>query len=349
MAKTYKLDKKINDILLSSLRMVNGYSDVNGPDSEKLEETLSAFQDIVNHLEARGFKLFKKVWRERVLNANSNIQVGSNYYRCYKQHTVPTISTWTADTAYLVDEYVYPTVYNGFYYICSEVVAESDSKTGAVEPTFLAQQNEETTDNNVVWKAIPDSKPEVGFNFRTYWILDTTLNSGDAYTTGTTFYSSGCFSLQDDELYISNAYISSNDDLESDLEIIGSDQYEKLTRKYDRGDPYYLNIEQIDIYDRMAHLYPIPKTVGMDGDILHYETTLKIADNTESTESTGFIDSYFRFLKFCLTADIAAENGVDWQQNIYLDKKAEVLFKELKAISFPKTTTRRMSSCYTRS
>lgn len=343
MAKNYKLDKKINDILLGALRMVNGYSDEAGPDAAKLEETLSAFQDIVSHLEARGFRLFKKVWRQRILEASSAILEGSDYYRCYKQHTVPDITTWTLETAYAEGDCIYPSVYDGYYYEAQDI-----GTSGATEPGFTAIQHDVITDGDIEWKAIADTRPGLGVNYKAFWYLDSTLTSGAAYAVNTTYRSAGDFSLQDDELYITEAYIQGPNKEQDDVDIVDAIFYAGVSRKYETGDSSMLYVEQLDIYDRMGHLFPIPKTVGANGDILHYEVVLKTADQTDSTEATGFIDSYFRFLKFCLTSDIAPENGIDWEQNIYLDKKADKLFQELKSIGAPKTTHRRLKSCYSR-
>ena len=74
----------------------------------------------------------------------------------------------------------------------------TNGTSSSSEPSFSIYQNEITQDNTVKWETIPDTKPESGKNWKSYWVLDSNLTTGSAYSYNYTYRRCGDFYLPED-------------------------------------------------------------------------------------------------------------------------------------------------------
>jgi hypothetical protein len=260
-------------------------------------------------------------------------------------------AVWVAGTAYTSGDVVSPITANSHFFRCL-VSGTSDT----VEPDWLAGESS-VTDGTVtwerfeviLWKCVPDTKPGVGKNYRTYWVEDDSLisASSSAYSTGTEYLSGADFLLADDELYLTAAHIRYEG---SDLTSMAVLDYKKFmqdaTNRTNLGTPDAISIEVVDLYSRRACVCPIPLQTGADGYVLHYEVVLKTSSPDDQNADMEYLDGWFLYLEFQLAANLAPEYGLPIQEKIYLDKKAEKLYNECKTSDDPKVTERKVRSCY---
>jgi len=77
-----------------------------------------------------------------------------------KQHCLD--SPWEASTAYILGDYVWPTTFNGYRYVCTTA-----GTSGASEPTWPTTLGDTVNDGSVVWtcialaSAIPEQHEEI--------------------------------------------------------------------------------------------------------------------------------------------------------------------------------------------
>ena len=256
--------------------------------------------------------------------------------------------TWVTGNVQIAGDIISPSVANGYFFKCI-----NPGTTDATEPDWNQDQ---VTDNdvvwqryeNIVWKAVPDTKPVTGKNWSTFWVKDDSIADADAsaYAVNTTYHCAGDFQVPDDELYTKRANLRYQGIDQEELEIVDIDTFMELRNRGEVGEPRFMCIEYTDINTRVAHLHPTPRFTGADGYILHSEIALRMPFVDDPTASTGFVDRWLRFFPFAIGADLAPEYNIDMPMCIYLDKKAQGLFKQAHKADQPKTTSRRVSSCY---
>jgi len=335
VANLYKTSKTVDDIIKGSLRIVNAYSDGEEPEVEKMEDARSALNDILDFLETKGFLFFLREWRTRIFEATDVIDVSGSYYRALVRHTSANYTTWAATTTYSEADLVVPTVYNGYYYKCTTV---DGGDSGGSEPTFPTNQDATVTDNVLTWEAIPDTKPGVGKDWRSYWYLDSSKKSGATYAVNTLYRRAGDFLLKDDEQSIERSFIrKSNQD--SPIAIIRTSEYSDLTHKYIESVPCDLYLEQQGANNVLCHLDPSPSSVGTDGYVFHYLASIRI-ENYEGSKNVSLPDDWFMAIKWLLASEIGAEFQVSLDQQIYNDKRADSLMTDVMKSNKPRTVTR---------
>lgn len=260
-------------------------------------------------------------------------------------------STWQASTGFTSGDVISPTVANGYFFRCI-----SSGTTDTAEPDWTS---EEDTINDgsaiwvkyehIVWRCIPDTKPGLGKNYRSYWVLDDSISDADAslWNVNSSFKSAGNFTLQEDELYITSAHIRYQNNSNMAMSIIDHKRFqEDINNKWNKGLPELMSIELIDLYTRQANVFPIPSQTGLDGYIMHYEVVLKTSSPVDQNQDMEYLDGWFRYLDFQLAADLAPEFSLPLQEKIYLDKKAAILFKECQPSDSEKVTERRVKPCF---
>jgi hypothetical protein len=344
MSETFALSINLNDIVYFALRQHGAYAEGNNPSPEDVSNGIKTLMDIITDIEENdGVPLTHKIWRQRTFTASDVILESTKYYRCIKSYTSPLIATWASGATYALDDKVYPTTYNGFYYLCITA-----GVAGATEPTFSDVQDGQTADGAVTWEAFPDTKPGVGMNYSTYWVEDSAQTSGSSWDTSSAkdWKSSSDFFLLDDEIFISKARIRySNEDC-NEVEIVGHEEWMSVVSKERTGFPTYLYLDQIDRTHLLARLDCTPQLTGADGYILHYQANLRSAKSEDGDTDVQWSNSWNRALKWMLTAEIASEKGLDMKNRIYFDKKAKAMYESVTKRKKQRVTQRRIVSCY---
>jgi len=347
-------EKNINDIIYSALRELDAYPENEQPDPEMVNNALEAFQDIIDDIEINdGVSIIQKEWRQRTFEESNSIKGDTdNYYRCIKTHNVPDITTWQASTSYQNNVYVYPTTENGYYYKAI-VTANPDNEqaqglSGLTEPSFPEYQNETVIDNQLTWKAIPDTKPETGKNFSAYWVQDDSIESADDYAVNQTYRSASDILLDEDEAYIIDCFFRHITFDRTPIEIINSKEYASLKLKWLKGIPTRIYLDHIDKNTRYARLEYTPQLTGPSGYVLHYLVAKRSKNYNDGSDKLNYSENWNRALKWMLISEIQGEHNVSIEEKHYNDRKAVYYYKKACKSKTQKRTRRMIKSCFTR-
>lgn len=337
---TTKKTKTVDDLIEGSLRMINGYADGDAPSPEQMEQARCAFNDILDNLETGGFRVFLREWRNLVFSESSQIAMNNKYYRCIRHHVAPNALSWQGNYQYNIGDVVLPTNENGYYY-----QATTNGTSGPNEPSFSVYQNEITQDNTVKWETIPDTKPESGKNWKSYWALDSNLNSGSAYAYNATYRRCGDFYLPEDVISIERAYLTYNMN-NYHLNLIASEKYAKTNTQLFSGMPTSIYLEQQGPNKILAHLDLSPNQIGSDGYILNYLAGIK-PENYEGTGNVQFPEYWFLALKWGLASELSSEYGLEIDQQRFYSQKAAEHFQRAKKLDRPpKMVKRTIKPCF---
>ncbi len=334
-------DEKVNTLILSSLRMVNGYSDGDLPDTEAMENARIALNNIIDELEVDGQRIFKKEWRTKVFRASSVITgTDGKTYRCVKTHTTPDTTDWVTATEIPVDVIVRPTVANGFYYINTQL-----GVSGAVEPAWPAEKDLVISDGGLVWKAVEDTSPVTGVLQSEYWIEDSSLEATAEHGDNVRYSCAGDFNLADDEAGLVKAYFTKAGS-KFTVPIVREDVYINDSSSKLTGSPEYIYVEA-NGSTNIAHIRPIPNEVGTDGLLLRYEAVIRSENyGVGETDSFDFPDNWMRALKYLLAVDLSFEYSLEDRQVYALNARAKEALKTAKKQDKPLETSRFISSSY---
>lgn len=326
---TYNRTVTVDELLKRIIRILGGYMEGEDPSIEQMENARFVFNGYIDSLDERGTRFFLRDDRQYVFPANSIVLESGIRYRCIKTFTAPNVTTYQPSNAYSQGDNIYPSVYNGYRY-----EAQNDGTSSGVEPTFPTIQNKTLTDNDIIWKTIPDEKPNVGANWRTYFLEDKSLTGGAAYSSGE-FVRSGDFDLQDDEVLIESAFVR-KDGVDHQLTIVSDFDFDKIGNKSTESEPTHLYIENIGLL-RRAHIYPSPKTVGIDGYVLHYKVRLK-AENYDGSTPLNMPDSWFESVVFNTAARLSDEYQLSATDKALLEARAEKKEKGSRTLDIPRVS-----------
>jgi hypothetical protein len=351
----FQTQKTINDLILSAMRKVNGYSDGDIPTQSQVADAFNGFLDVISRAEADGVRLFQREWRTKVISPPSWVTGTDGIaYRCIQSHTSVNASAWVQSTTYASGSCVFPTVYNGYYYEAQspEVNPASPGVSSTVEPTWVTIQEHTVTDGTVTWVAVPDTKPVVGVNYRDFWVEDVNPGVATTYAKNTYYFNSGTFSLKDDEAFILQAYCQLMNWDTNELELVSSNQYEKIALKWMLGVPSSIYIERTGPYSSVCHINPIPQKTGVDGYVVKYEVLKKVYSQTsnqgypDASDDSPFPEYWNSALTWGIVSEIQSEYSIDWQVCIYNDKKAQKFYKEAIKRDQPRVTRRRIANAF---
>jgi hypothetical protein len=331
MENKYKLTYTVDDVCKAALRAVGGYSSAQDPTALQMSEAREALNQIFDKIEHKlGFQGFLTDNRQRVFSEYSRVLQDLKYYRCINNYTAPTAANWVASTAYTEGAVVLNTSYDGNYY-----KARNAGTSHSSEPTYNSNQGANTTDNDIVWEAIPDEKPGVGNNWKSFWIEDTT-ETAVVYAYSIDYLRAGVFDLKEDEIEIMRAYIrySGND---NKLTIVTELSHYEESLKSNQGVPEYLYLEQVGSDTTRCHIEPAPKLVGKDGYVLHYIALLR-AENYTGTKTMSIPDHYFHFLKYELAYEISVEYDVSPEKYKLFEIKSHRAIKDINSRNTPRVS-----------
>jgi len=322
---TYGVTATVDKLLKEVIKILNGHMEGSDPSIEQMEDARFAFNRYLDNLPQLGSRFFLRANRQYVFPDDSIVLEGAVRYRCIKAFTAPTITTYATSTSYSEGDNVYPSVYNGFRY---EAQNAGDSAGSA--PTFPVIQNYTVVDNDITWKAIPDEKPNVGLNWRTYFKEDLSATGGSAYAAGN-YVRAGQFDLQSDEVSIESAYIRKNNE-DTTLDIVTDYNFQPVVEKASQGKPTHIYIENIGV-NKKAHLYPNPDSVGIDGYVLHYKAQLR-AETYEGSTVLNLPSDTFTQIIYGVADMLAMQYNVSSEQQILIKRKLEEKESGTKSLEF---------------
>jgi hypothetical protein len=336
---TLKRTNSYNTIILKALKMVNIGDEIDGPTAYQLETARDAFSDILDSLESRGTRIFRREWRTRTFQPASLSLVAGETYECYRSHTSINASTWTSATAIVEGQFVYPTTYNGMYY-----EAQGDGTTGGTEPTFEIDQDSQTTDNDIVWVAYPDNKPGVGKAWIKYWVKSGV--DGTTWAINTSYRAAGTFELLDDEIEILKASVKYGNEDPIILDIITDSDYASIGYLNEKGTPSKIYIATDGLYSNRVELFPNPDQTGTDGYVLHYLVNKRGMSADTGTTDVDVPDNWFLCLQFMLASMLCFYFQIDAETAGRIDRKAEQLYKSLMRVDLQLLGSEGVTPCW---
>lgn len=328
-----------NEILLDALDILNISSESDGATAYQLEKARRAFSNLLDRLERKGIRIFRREWRTRTFQSSSLVLVNSETYECIKSHSSVNATTWTISTAYTADDIVYPSTYDGMYY-----VAQNNGTSAGTQPTFNPIQNSLTLDNNIYWKALPDNKPGVGKDWLSYWRKRKT--DGIVWVNNTSYYATGSFDLLDDEIEITNATVFYAENKPMQVNLINTDEYAIDPCISETGYPTDLYVKTDGLYMKTCQLSPAPDLTGVDGYILKYYVNKRGLDAEEGTIDVDFPDHWFETLTYMLASSLCLTFQIDFEYAQRVDRKAEVLYNEMKRSDRQTVRPERVTPCW---
>jgi len=322
---TYGVTATVDKLLKEVIKILNGHMEGSDPSIEQMEDARFAFNRYLDNLPQLGSRFFLRANRQYVFPSDSIVLEGGVKYRCIKAFTAPTITTYATSTSYSEGDNVYPSVYNGFRY---EAQNAGDSAGSA--PTFPVIQNYTVVDNDITWKAIPDEKPNVGLNWRTYFKMDSSATGGSAYAAGN-YVRAGQFYLQADEVSIESAFIRKNDE-DTTLTIVSEYNFDPVVEKASQGKPTHIYIENIE-NNKKAHVYPNPDSVGIDGYVLHYKAQLR-AETYEGSKVLNLPSEIYTQIMYGVANELAMQYKLSSEQQILIKRRLEEEESGTKSLEF---------------
>ena len=322
---TYGETATVDKLLKAVIKILNGHMEGSDPSIEQMEDARFAFNRYLDSLPQLGSRFFLRANRQYVFPDDSIVLEGGVKYRCIKAFTAPTITTYATSTSYSEGDNVYPSVYNGFRY---EAQNAGDSAGSA--PTFPVIQNYTVVDNDITWKAIPDEKPNVGLNWRTYFKEDSSATGGSAYAAGD-YVRAGQFYLQADEVSIESAYIRKNDE-DTHLTIVSEYKFDPVVEKASQGKPTHIYIENIE-NNKKAHLYPNPDSVGIDGYVLHYKAQLR-AETYDGSKVLNLPSEIYTQIMYGVADELAMQYKLSSEQQILIKRRLKEEEDGTKSLEF---------------
>lgn len=336
---TKKRTTVFNDILLDALDILNISSESDGATAYQLEKARRAFSNLLDRLERKGIRIFRREWRTRTFEASSLSVVASETYECIKSHTSINATTWALSTAYAIDAIVYPSTYNGMYY-----VAQNAGTSDGTEPSFNPIQDSLTTDDDISWKAFPDNKPGVGKDWVSYWRKRKT--GGTTWVINTSYYATGSFDLLDDEIEITNASVFYGTNNPIQINLINTDDYAIDPCISETGCPADLYVRTDGLYMKNCQLSPAPDLTGTDGYVLKYFVNKRGLDAEEGTVDVDFPDHWFDTLTYMLASSLCLPFQIDTEYAQRVDRKAETLYNEMKRSDRQTVRPERVTPCW---
>jgi len=325
--KKYKRNPSVNDILKSVIRILGGYMEGSEPTLEQMESARRAFNSYLDTLDEGGSRYFLRRDRQYVFPETSVVLQDGKKYRCIKSFEAPNITTYEVNTSYGEGDTVYPDTYNGYYY-----EAISSGMSGQSPPSFPNIQGKTVVDNELTWKTIPDQKPSIGKNWRTFFVEDSSLSGGLPYAPGE-YIRSGTFQLQEDEVSIEEASIMIKGE-ESKLSIISDFDYSDIQDKTLESNPTHLYIKHSGLVST-ANLWPSPKSIGQDGYILHYKVRIRMVNDSNEL---NLPDSMIPSVIFNVANLLAPEYNISADMQVLMSQRAQNLDKGTKGLTLPETT-----------
>lgn len=323
---TYGGTATVDELLRYVIKILRGNMEGDDPSIAQMEEARFVFNRYMDRLGEQGSRFFLRDNRQYIFPTDSIVLEGGVRYRCIRAFTAPTITTYATSTSYSTGDNVYPSVYNGFRY-----EAQNDGDSAGVAPTFPVIQNATVVDNDITWKAIPDEKPSVGLNWRTFFKQDDSATGGSAYAAGD-YVRAGDFNMQDDEVSFETAYIRKNGE-DTLLTIVSDYDFKVISQKAEQGEPTHIYIENAGL-TKKAHVYPNPDSVGVDGYVLHYKAQLR-AETYENSTVLNLPSEMFMQVIYGVADGLADVYNVPIAEREVINKLANQYSTNSKDLDFP--------------
>jgi len=178
--------------------------------------------------------------------------------------------------------------------------------------------------------AATDDKPITGLNWPKYWKL--AGDTGGTWTAGNEYAAIGEFTVDTDTLSITRAYIRRSD-YDTELTIIGRNEYERIPDKHITGLPTCLYFRPLTV--PKIFLYPQPVDTDM---VLTYWAEKRLDDMDTHNGEPVFPRHWVEPLVYLLAAALADQHGLDLNRSLYYGQKAERLKLLVNKRNFEKTS-----------
>lgn len=280
------------------------------------DEAQNALNAMLRGLQNETSQPFRKQVFSVPLIASSQV-TGSDglIYTARKTHTTPNAATRANSTSYTKGDLVFPAVRAGYYY-----QAQNSGTSSGSAPTYPTRPGGVVTDNDIVWKAFPDTKPSTGSIYQEMWELDG--STGGTYTQNIEYRNIGDLQLDPNVLSVNQVWYRDSNGNDIKIDLIARDEYLGLVDKIDTGFPNKAYFE--DSFVPRLKLWPIPESTTY---IIQYDCTTIFNDMDNGSDtgisSLNFLNRWIEYLTYELACHLGEEYQLDNEKLMRLQMKAD--------------------------
>ena len=293
--------------------------------TNQTDEAQNALNMILHGLQNETSNPFRKALLSAPLVASQEVTGSdSNIYTARKTHTSPNASTWGSTTSYTKGALVFPSTRAGYYY-----QAQGAGTSAGSEPTFPAQPGSTVVDNNITWKAFPDTKPITGASYTEMWEL--AGSTGGSYAQNTEYRTISDVQLDPNVLEVTQVWYRKDADDDVQIELISREKYNEMVDKIETGEPEFAYFD--DTFTPILRLWPKPD----DTTYLILYDAVTIFNDMDLGSDTGlstenFLNRWIKYLAYELATHLGEEYQVKESKLLRLERKA----KEFKKVAIIK-------------
>jgi hypothetical protein len=306
------------EIILMSLRLIGvlptGEDTASDFITNQTDEAQNAFNMMLHNLQNETTHPFKQKVFSSPLQASDEV-TGSDslVYTSKKTHTSPNATTWQLSTAYAQGDLIFPTTRGDYYY-----EAQNAGTSHSVEPTFPDENQSTVTDNDITWKALPDSKPITGAVWTEFWELKGT--TGGAYAQNAEYRGISDVLIDSNVMNIHKVWYRDTSDKDRQITLISRDHYYSIYNKSVTGTACYAYYE--NSFEPKLKLWPSPTDTT---DIIMYDATV-IPNDMDLGGDTGastenFLKNWIAFFVYMLAVHLGEEYQIQESKLLRLERK----------------------------
>ncbi len=308
-----------SEIIASALRLIGVLSTGEDTSSDfitnQTDEAQDALHMILMSLQNETSNPFRKVTLSvPVVSSEEVTGSDSNIYTSIKTHTSPNASTWVMSTSYSKGDLVFPSSRGGYYY-----QAQGAGTSDSSEPTFPAQPGATVVDNDITWKAFPDTKPVTGASYKQFW--EQSGSTGGSYAQNTEYRAIGDVQLDPNVLEVTQVWYREDVDDDVEIKLISKQEYNNIVDKTDTGDPFYAYFD--DTFTPTLRLWPQPDSTDY---LIMYEAVTVFNDmdlgSDTGISTENYLNRWIRFLAYELAVHLGEEYQIKSKKIERLERKA---------------------------
>lgn len=286
------------------------------------EEAQTAFQMILSFLQNKTSSPFK----EKVLSVNpvaSEEVTGSDslIYTAIATHSSPNASTWALSTSYAKGALVFASPRGAYFY-----QAQNAGTSGGSQPSFPTQPHATVSDNTIVWRAYPDTKPVTGAIYKQYW--KQSGSTGGAYAQNTEYRSIGEVRLDPYTMSVSRVWLRRSNAEDVQIRLVSRQEYMEIVDKTETGEPILAFFD--DTFTPTLKLWPQPDTTS---NLIFYNATVVYNDMDNGSDTGVSTENYLNRWMMYFVYTLAVHLGEEYQIKSTKLERLERKSKEYEALA----------------
>jgi hypothetical protein len=195
-------------------------------------------------------------------------------------------------------------------------------------------------DNNITWKAFPDTKPVTGAAYKEFW--KQTGTNGGSYAQNTEYRAVGDVLLNQDVMSVLKVWYRDSQSGDVKIDMVSRDEWNGIVDKFQTGRPIYAFYE--DTFTPYLRLWPQPDSTDY---LIMYDAVTVFNDMDLSTDTgittQNYLNRWVRYLSYELAAHLGEEYQLKSDKILRLERKA-AQYKSFAIMKDSDTVTKRFTT-----